>query len=141
AAAPPPDSPFRAVGGAWVLSRRAITQDVMAEAAQLPTVALPLVTLGTSDDGERVLLNLRATTSASVAGSRETAVAFLAAAATELANGSWIESGRLVLAGLGEHLGGLPRVIAVPSVVDVGVLRAGDVLVSADPPGAVVEGL
>ena len=45
------------------------------------------------------------------------------------------------MAGLGEHLGGLPRVIAVPSVVDVGVLRAGDVLVSADPPGAVVEGL
>ena len=140
-APPPPSPPFRAVGEGWVLSRRTVTPDVMAEAAQLATVTWPLVTLGTTDDGDSVLLNLRATTSASVAGSRETALAFLGAAATELANGSWIHSGRLVLAGLGDDLAKLPRVTAVRTIADVGALEAGDVLVSAEPPGALAEAL
>jgi DNA-binding SARP family transcriptional activator len=140
-APPSPPPPFRAVGDAWVLARRAITQDLIAEAAHLAAVASPLVTLGTTDDGETVLLNLQATSLTSVAGSRETAVGFLGGAALELANSGWIDSGRLVVAGLGEDLSNLRGVTAIPTIGDVYALEPGDVLVSADPPGALAEAL
>src|SRR5205085_8937231 len=101
-APPVAEAPFRAVGDGWVLARRAITHEVRAAAEQLPVVATPLVSLGTTEDDETVLLNLRAATSITVAGSRDTAIAFLTAAAAELATGTWITSGRLVLVGLGD---------------------------------------
>ena len=138
---PPPAAPFRAVGDGWVLPRRAITEDVMAQAARLLTVESTLVTLGTTEDGETVLLNLRATVSTSVAGSRDTAVAFFRAAATELANSLSTESCRLVLVGLGEDLADLPGVVAVSTIADVPDLEVGDVLLSGEPPGPLAEAL
>jgi len=140
-APPRPEPPFRAIGDGWVLPRRAITEQLLADAASVADPDLPLVTLGTTDDGETVLLNLRAAGAAAVAGSRETAMAFLAAAATELANGAWITSGRLVLVGVTEDLADLPHVVSTPEIAGVGGLQAGDVVVSAEPPGAVAERL
>ena len=138
---PRPRAPFRMVGDGWVLPRRAVTDDLRAEVADLPMPSASLVTLGTSDDGETVLLNLSATGPASVAGSRDTAIAFLRAAATELASSDARRSGRLVLVGLGDDLASLPGVMAVSSVADVTGVEAGDVVVSGESPGALADEL
>jgi len=98
---------------------------------------LPLVTLGETDTDETVLLNLAAASPVSVEGSREESIGFLGAAAAELATGDWIQSGRLVVAGLGDGLDPLGGVTSVRSVADVGAFGAGDVLIAAEP----VEGL
>jgi DNA-binding SARP family transcriptional activator len=140
-APPRPQPPFRMVGDAWVLPRRSITEDLREDVARQPSLDASLVTLGTTDDGETVLMNLRATVVASIAGSRDTAVAFLRAAATELANNWSPGSGRLVLAGLGDDLAGLPGVVAVAGLGDLPGLQAGDVVVAGDPPGALAEAL
>jgi DNA-binding SARP family transcriptional activator/uncharacterized membrane protein (DUF441 family) len=138
---PRAQAPFRTVGDGWVLSRRAVTEELVAEVEHVPAVAAPMVTLGTTDDGETVLLNLSAAGLTSIAGSRDTAAAVLRSAVTELANSPWIETAELTVVGLGNGLANLPRVVAVPNVSDVSALAPGDVLVSAEPPDALIDGL
>lgn len=133
--------PFRLVGDDWVLPRRAITTALLGELGDRPAVDLPLITLGATDDDDTVLLNLRASTVTSVVGSREVVLAFLAAAATELATARWLQSGRLLLVGVVEDLAGLPGVTVVPAVGHVGELRSGDVVVSAEPPGRLADAM
>jgi DNA-binding SARP family transcriptional activator len=133
------DAPFRAAGDDWVLARRAITSELVDESRGLHSVDLPLVTLGETDDNETVLLNLGGASPVSVGGSREAISGFLWAAATELASGEWIQSGRLIVVGLGDDLGDLPGVTTVQNVAGVSAFGAGDVLVSGEPVGALAE--
>jgi DNA-binding SARP family transcriptional activator len=136
-------APFRRTDGdRWMLPARLVGRDVRDEAAAHAIAIPPLVTVGRTDGGGEVLLNLRAAGHSTIVGDRTTALDLLHAAASELANRPWDQPLDVVLVGFGEALAGMPGVRAVASLAsvidglghDAVVLVAGDV-VEELPPG------
>ena len=113
----PPAFSTKDRGRRWVLPRRADRAQLedLAEGAAAPCPAL--VTVGRTDDGGWLLVDLEQAGATAIVGERALAREVLAAATVELATSEWADFVRLVLVGYG--MAGQERVQSVGSVAEV----------------------
>lgn len=104
-------------GRRWVLARRADRAELEELAEDMPAPCPTLVTVGTTGDGTRLLVDLEQAGASALVGPRAMTRQVLAAATTELATSGWADFVRLVLVGFG--MAGQERVQVVGSVAEV----------------------
>jgi hypothetical protein len=118
ASAPAP-KPFSAKdrGRRWVLARQGDRAQLEELAEDMPAPCPTLVTVGTTPEGGRLLVDLEQAGASALVGARPAVRQVLVAATTELATSGWADFVRLVLVGM--DMAGQERVRSVGSVAEV----------------------